>query len=222
MNNNIEENSTSTKIICLNNLSSIVLSIIRNKQISTFNEIADLVISSQNLFNDNLIQTTIRRKIYDILNILLATGIIQKENKQIFFKPLQPFQIPESEIPLLQKCEYLQNILITKIKTLILYRALIERNQNLPKSNNIIQLPAIFLGLNDISSNINRNLDGKKLEIIGKNSPMFFSPNDILEKINLPLQKQKEIIFKKSPILSKLEPFIIPNVYEESDFNCDE
>ena len=62
--------------------------------------------------------------------------------------------------------------LIDKIKILMYYKLLIERNKKINRPNTAVQFPAIFVGFKDASNGeIKKSLDGKEVQIIIRSIP---------------------------------------------------
>ena len=212
---NIEPTSRSSKPLCLSNLAAPILDIIKTKEITTFAEVADIIINDicKNKPEENK-DRTLRRRVYDVLNVFCAAGFIEKNNKSIKFcyVPSPANQINslnnEPEYRIREK----EKILFSKIKQLIYHSLLLEKNQSRNRPHNAIKLPCIFVGFRDISSGtVNRSLDGKQLSIISSSAPFFFSPIDVFKKMNFSLIDQKKHI-KYYPILNIIQDEIIKDL----------
>ncbi|EAY22966.1 hypothetical protein TVAG_077130 [Trichomonas vaginalis G3] len=158
-------------------------------------------------------EKTTRRRVYDVLNVFLAAGLITKESKNIYYAK-QGFiqkvpQIPQEDQELCNRCEQLKESVIRKLKAYLLYRSLVERNQTKIRPSGSVQLPAIFVEFPTDKGVSELSLDQKTLEINAEQHPTFYSPVDILSNINLNIEMQRDLV-KRTPIISKLEPYVFP------------
>lgn len=212
----VEMGNTQNSTLPLSALSSVILSIIRAKQTTTFSEVADLVIQNYNTNIDNGNDKTTRRRVYDVLNVFLAAGLIIKESKNIHIVHSQNSKasmVPDEDKQLYSKCEQLRESVIRKLKAYLLYRSLIERNQSKNRPSGSIQLPAIFIEFPNDKGVSELSLDQKTLEINAEQHPSFYSPVDVLSNINLSIDSQRELV-RKTPLISKLEPFVFPEMIQ--------
>lgn len=202
------------KPVTLNTISSITLNIIRSKQTTTFSEVADLVIKNctGNIETGN--EKTTRRRVYDVLNVFLAAGLIKKEAKNINYVQNSETQnnqpISEEDSQLANQCEQLRESVINKLKAYLLYRSLLERNYNKSRPTESVQLPAIFVEFPTDKGVSELSLDQKTLEITADQHPTFYSPVDILSSINLSIESQRELV-RSTPLLARFEPFLFPD-----------
>lgn len=198
----------------LNNMSAKILNIIRTHQTTTFSEVADQIIKECNGNDEYSNEKTTRRRVYDVLNVFLAAGLITKEAKNIkyvqssiSFNP--PQEIPEKE-DLSEKCDMLQEAVARKLKAYLLYRALLERNKTKIRPSGSVQLPAVFVEFPNDRGVSELSLDQKTLEISAEQHPSFYSPVDILNSLNLNINSQREFV-RRSPSLSKFESLVFPD-----------
>ena len=221
--------SRSQKPLCLSNIAVPILKIIRKANAKSFSEIADsflqyLTENGADVSNEK----TIRRRVYDVLNVLMAADIIVKdENKQVRIthgendpndheedkeeqeeqKPL-PVVDPEEE----QRIEEKKKKLIVSARLLIYYRLLVERNKKLLRPVTNVQMPSIIIGYTDVKNGrIERSLNGKEMVIHSTKCPHFYSPQNIFNCMEFPKQMQieklKEISYLR-PIEGEIEELI--------------
>ena len=140
-------NNPPNQQFCLNQISSLVISIIKSKQTTTFQEVTDCVLANQLNQKDSDKGRTSRRRIYDVINVCEAAGLVKKENKALIYQPLIECHTEETqnENKLLEKCQELTNSITSKLRIFLLYKSLIERNQRLRRPPKAVQLPAIFV-----------------------------------------------------------------------------
>jgi len=169
-------------------------------------------------YPDTYNEKSIKRRVYDAINVMIAIGLIKKEGKEltlIIQKDYeQPSRLTEEEVSAKERCQELESTLIQKAKSLLLYRALIERNRYMQRPRNSIDLPAIFIGIQEIDGALKEFDDKKKLIIEGDCNPMFFSPVDVLEKSSLQIQTQRGYLLSH-PELRYLDSKLFSNVYSD-------
>ena len=215
-------NSRASKPMCLSRVAALVFSSLKEKQQTTFSDVADSIVnqtSNLNIESSND-QRTMRRRVYDVLNVLCAAGFVTKDQRIIKFHPDIFNSTPSSssiELKSAQKrVEKKNEQLVEKVWQILFYKLLFERNKKLQNSNAInltktIHLPALFVGFDDLGNGgENRSLDGTKLEIFAKSKPHFFSPMDIFRLMNF--SKQEELnCLRNTPGICQLENLIFPN-----------
>ncbi|KAK8833990.1 hypothetical protein M9Y10_025551 [Tritrichomonas musculus] len=188
--------------ICLKNLAPHTMELIRDLKTTTSEDIATCIIEKLTFQNPGLKgQDTIKRRIYDVINVLSAAGVIDKVGKQIIYQGTSPFfkSIPvnssvlsESDIKRIQNKE---KLLESKIALLTLFKALIQRNFILPEPENRIKLPAILVGVKEPSSTILKHpLVRTEIEFTSKEPMVFLAPSEVLMKINLPKESIKAFL----------------------------
>ena len=202
----------SNQQLCLNQISSLVISIIKSKQITTFQEVTDLVLAQTQAQKDSDKDRTSRRRIYDVINVCVAAGIVRKENRNIIYQPTAPNSEEaetSKEAELYNSCNELTNGIISKLQIFLLYKSLIERNQNVNRPPNAVQLPAIFVGFPSDKGESNLSLDGKDLEIQSDQDPTFYSPVDVFHAAGISIDQQRNFL-RCSPPFNKFESYLFP------------
>lgn len=214
-----QANSRSSKPMCLSRIASLVYSILEQKKKTTFSEVADSIVNlvtdhNTDVSND---QRTMRRRVYDVLNVLCAAHFISKEQKIITYNPdanisnsnneNMPSNLREAEERLEQK----EKKLIQRVTLLIFFKLLFNRNKNMIRPPNTIQLPSLFVGFSDLGNGqIHRSLDGKRLEIIAQSTPQFFSHIDLYQTLRFPIEQQINCL-RQIPQLQSVEKLVFPN-----------
>jgi hypothetical protein len=86
------------RAVGLRHFSEQVCKKVREKQVTTYNAVADELASDIQLFysEGHYDQKNIRRRVYDALNVLMAMGIISKDRKEIRWLGLSSLQQPSS------------------------------------------------------------------------------------------------------------------------------
>ncbi|KAF0293201.1 Transcription factor Dp-1 [Amphibalanus amphitrite] len=141
---------------------------VREKGITTYNEVADELVAELCPPAGAIIGTSpdqqyeqknIRRRVYDALNVLMAMQIISKERKQIKWLGLAPMTAPVEEPPdnseeeaacrqrIKEKTQQLKDLVLRQIA----FKNLVERNRRLeqthgaPEPSSSVQLPFIVV-----------------------------------------------------------------------------
>ena len=182
--------------ISLSKISSLVFQILKESGEITFETVSTKIINQIEVPDTKNDQRTIKRRVYDVLNVLTELGYIEKNNKIIHMKVNLPLLKGGNTKDGIEKeiCDK-EAYLIDKIKILMYYKLLIERNKKINRPNTAVQFPAIFVGFKDASNGeIKKSLDGKEVQIIASVPPMFFSPLNLLETIGFPVSSQIEYI----------------------------
>lgn len=190
-NSSMASTDSSSVRLCLKSLAHCTLEVIREMGNTTSEDLATVIISKFLRAQPNLTgQDTIRRRIYDVINVLSATGVIEKSGKQLVFrgykavpggKFMQP-QSSENEARIATK----EKILRDKISLLVLYKALLKRNyaRGQPPPD-AVHLPAIVVGIRDLDkSSMVSVMNGLELKIeASQRDLLFLAPSDILKKM---------------------------------------
>jgi hypothetical protein len=179
--------------LCLKAIAPHTLEVMRELGTSTSEDIATMIINSFTRTNPNLSgQETIRRRIYDVINVLSAAGVIDKVGKQVVWRggrrslPAGPRQIPPAD-PSEERVRSKEQMLCDKVRLLTLYKVLIARNFAREPSPDMFNLPVILIGIRDTGkTTFTHSINRCELEIRSHKSMLFLAPSDILKKIGLP------------------------------------
>jgi hypothetical protein len=184
--------------LCLKDLAPHTLEVMRELESTTSEDIATLTIDKLLRSNPNLTsQDTIRRRIYDVINVLSAAGVIDKVGKQIIWhggrRPVlhsaAPKAADESGIAVKEKA------LRDKVSLLTLYKALIKRNFSREPGPDALPLPVILIGIRDkTQATFTQALNRCDLEIRSHKDLIFMAPSDILRNIRIPPQSIRGIL----------------------------
>ncbi|KAI9282136.1 E2F/DP family winged-helix DNA-binding domain-containing protein [Umbelopsis sp. AD052] len=151
------------RAVGLRHFSQQVCKKVREKQVTTYNAVADELASDiQSYYTEGQYdQKNIRRRVYDALNVLMAMGIIAKDRKEIRWLGISGLQKPtegvtsskvqEEKIQLEQRVKSLQQSvkdtqqkLVYKIKKYAQFRNLMNRNMADPAhSGKKLPLPLV-------------------------------------------------------------------------------
>jgi len=194
--------------ICLKEISSHLCSLMREIKKSTCENIASMLISQMTVINTNLTgQETIRRRIYDVINVLSAAGIIDKSGKQLVWNGFG--SLSTNHPPAAKKNQedhdfgIKEHKICQKVHTLTIYKALIHRNMVTHKPIGSVHFPLILIGISKSSDTRINHISGcSHLEITSDRPRFFYSPFDILMRLPLDSAIIKKLI-EASPELEK-------------------
>lgn len=224
MNTNTHENlRNNQKPLSLTKLSSKIFSIMKTQQKTTFAEVADIILNEN---KDQVIEErTLRRRVYDILNVLCAANMITKDDKKIYFH--SPDMLGKSMAytdtykQAQDRVTMKQSDLMEKVRQLLFFKLLINRNKNFQRCEKAIQLPTILIGFSNVSNgDISKSLDGKNLVVASKSPPQFFSPLNVFDAIGFSPEEKAAVIRSIKPIAS-LEYLFLPQNETENYENDD-
>lgn len=177
----------SSKPLCLTNMAAKILSILKQKGDTTFQEVADDIVSDigPDVADANN-ERTLRRRVYDVLNVFAAAGFITKDNKKITYTPPKTTQgQPLETSNLEEKIQAKQTALVDKIRMLLMWKLLIERNRQISRPAGTVPIDnTLFVGFKQCAGGTcNRHLDGRQLEIGAESTPLFYSPMNVMESV---------------------------------------
>ena len=213
-----EPAAKSGKPLCIANISPPILNVIKSKESISFIEVGDIIVQHcQNEVKDEKRERTLRRRVYDVINVMSAAGVIEKNGKFLHYRPegyLNECQSNEEEHN--SRIQEKEKLLLSKIRQLVFHTLLIEKNQMRPKPTNAVSLPFMLVGFIDISSgSVSRSLDGKQLSVYSKSIPYFFSHVDVFKKMGFTLSDQQRHV-RAIPIIAQMEKEIVNDILNES------
>jgi hypothetical protein len=150
---------------------------------TTFAAVADDIIRSTG--SSATEDRAVRRRVYDILNVLHACRMVDKTKTHI--------RITSSAA--LANGDHLaekRKRLAERFALLVRYHALIERNRRIARPPRAIQLPALFVSFRNLENGSTaRSLDSRSLTVISEAPPRFYSPMDILSKFSIDREQEE-------------------------------
>ncbi|KAH0785554.1 transcription factor Dp [Histomonas meleagridis] len=209
----------SAKPMSLTNMASQVFSILKENGQTTFDEVADKIFETigEKTMDTTNDQRTLKRRVYDVLNVLCAAGFVNKDKKTITYQKFNTdlkLGTPEQS-QIAERIAQKERELVVKTKLLIYYKLLIERNRKTQRPATAVQLSSIFVGFRDVGNGqIQRSLNGHELVIISRSPPLFFSPLDVFEGISFPHRLKVECL-RRIPDLSCLESLVFNNLRDK-------
>lgn len=157
-----------------------VLAILRQRRTLSFSELSEIITAEMIDGTPQKDQmSTIKRRIYDVINVMDAVGYIHKGIGSISIAEigLENLAIKELENNIALK----KQALAEKKTMLNYYHRLIERNRHNVCLENRVHMHSILIGFTSSNGSATRSLDGKLLEITSETPPLFWSPMDMLK-----------------------------------------
>lgn len=170
----------------MKNISPVVLSVIARAKSAQQEEVVREVLEqlSSTMKMESL--ETLKKRIYDSIQILSAAELILKVGKTLVYKG-RPLKLPdpssidrETEERIAEK----KTRLLKKIKILTRYEAIIAVNTQKTKDDSSISLPFIIIGIRDQDAKIIQTIDRKCLTFESNSVANFLSPMEVLESMN--------------------------------------
>lgn len=197
------------------------MSFLRMKQVTTFQEVADYIVAKiGHQKSERSAEKTTRRRVYDVLNVFLASELITKENKSIRYQSLVALSddtaMPPTSQDLARVCKEKQEQLVRLIRLLLAYKSLIARNEKTMRPPTAIPVPFIIVGFNsNIAGGSKAALNGKKLEMYALANPSFYSPMDVF-KLKFSDEVQRQVL-REIPELAACESLVFPQSPDASE-----
>jgi hypothetical protein len=209
--------SRSSNPLSLGHMTSSVHTVLKSQLATTFQEVADQVVRELGLDpRDVENERTLRRRVYDVLNVFVAMGLVIKEGKSIRYRPSETlFRRTVSSANLQDKEIRIRSLeldLIGKSRILVGWELLISRNRSLPRPTVTIPVTkTLFVGFKSASDGCyDQALDGHKITVHSESPPDLFSPLEVIDKLNFTLEDRYSII-NQHPTLHALIPLLFPD-----------
>lgn len=222
-----DQTARSAKPLSLSNMAHSVLAVLEQRKTTSFSQVADLIVESigqASEFDSENDQRTLRRRVYDVLNVFLAAGFVVKEGKTLKYVPgALERRTPDAIEDVRKRLHLKLGVLCDNLKLLIYMKLLIERNSRRSRALGAVQLPCMFVGFSDVGNGeITKTLSGRQLQIVVPSVPLFFSPMNVYDCIGFSTAEQIRILrqlrFRSLAIpprlLATLEPLMFPTVRE--------
>ncbi|CAG9331680.1 Dp_5 [Blepharisma stoltei] len=178
-------------------LSVRVKDIISRNGFSSYKEVADELILELNRaegFNSDKDGKNILRRVYDALNVLIASDVLRKEGKRYFWKGMKSVVIPNENFKIKNSLDEAKKRIETKKKSLkqlsykyLSIKSLINRNKKFIMSREIIRFPFIIVATEEEKAkNIHIDCSKGNTEVSIKLQKKYycFEDSDILMKLN--------------------------------------
>jgi hypothetical protein len=156
-------------------------------------------------------ERTVRRRVYDVLNVFVAAGFIQKEGKRILCGRDTDSRVPSRSESIRETVESRQTALADKVRLLVGWRLVIERNRRLPRPLKAVPLlHTLFVGFAHCrGGGYDQGLDGRSIAIHAESQPLFFSPTEVIGKMGFTRQQQIAAL-SDFPELQTMVPKLFP------------
>ena len=209
--------------LCLKSLAPRTLEVMRELGSTTSEDLATVIIQRLMRTQPNLTgQETIRRRIYDVINVLSAARVIDKVGKRLMWHgcpapsaPAANYGTPEDDSRVLAK----EKMLRDKVTLLTLYKALLNRNfMRGAAPPDAVSLPAIIVGIREPEkAAVTQPMDGCELEIRADNRNLsFLAPSDILQRLKFSQEFIRNIL-ACSPELARFGTQLLVNEENEEE-----
>ncbi|EAY20676.1 hypothetical protein TVAG_163720 [Trichomonas vaginalis G3] len=207
--------SDSKDKICLKAIAPRLLELMRSMKSTTSETIATMLINLLAVeAAGSFSQETVRRRIYDVINVLSATGVIEKDGKKLTWRglnnPNAPSQDPSQNVPpsLLMKERNLHD----KLRLLAAYKALIRKNFPQVRPSNGLPARVIIFGTTCREIQASKEEDHEiKIEMAHKPS-CYFSPADIIARIPFSYEEIQSV-FEANAYFKKYAKEVLAEMY---------
>jgi hypothetical protein len=199
-------------------MSSTILTIMKTQPLSTFQEVADEVVREVGSeIGDSENERTLRRRVYDVLNVFVAAGLVEKDGKTVRYRGSAVCESCGSSVnSLRQKVHNLEIDLQSKVRVLIGWELMVFRNRVSCESPSL-KVPVketFFFGFRESSVEYyDQALDGRKITIHCHSSPGLFSPLEVIDKVGFNEEDRFRILEQHEELRSLL-PVVFPNYHE--------
>ena len=155
---------------------------------STYQEVADILVkeTEEEVEGAAKDEKNIRRRVYDALNVLIAVGVLQKNNKKV--EPLA-----RSESPAVEKLKKLKEI----AERYLMIKALVERNREAKESVQAVYLPFTLVVVGrktEKPARVQANFQSTGVSIRVDQEFLVHCSEDFITKINI------EINYSELPV----------------------
>ena len=154
---------------------------------STYQEVADILVKeTEEVEGAAKDEKNIRRRVYDALNVLIAVGVLQKNNKKV--EPLA-----RSESPAVEKLKKLKEI----AERYLMIKALVERNREAKESVQAVYLPFTLVVVGrktEKPARVQANFQSTGVSIRVDQEFLVHCSEDFITKINI------EINYSELPV----------------------
>jgi hypothetical protein len=206
-----------SKPLCLSNMSSMILSVLKSRDHTSFQEVADAVVSGIGDPIDTDNERTVRRRVYDVLNVFMAAGFIERDSQTRAIAVTLNHNQGESAVDMHQKVVKSKRVqLADKVRMFIGWRLLMQRNmKRTPPDRPIPLLHTLFIGFARYggAGSSSQAVDRRTVALHAESSPIFFSPMELVTKLGFTVDQQAQVMLE-CPELPQMIPYIIPEFGE--------
>jgi hypothetical protein len=202
----------SAKPLCLGRMAPIVFTVLKEHSGLSSQAVADSVIRElgQEIV-DGLSDRTLRRRIYDVLNVFLAAGIAVKEGKALIWKDIGLRRSPSSRPEVLRAAIRMRAIeLADKVQIYTSWRLIIERNKREGRRDLTVPVAqTLLVGFRVCSGDYNHDFNRRRIEVLGKTPPLIYSPLEVITKLGFTREQRKAVLLA-TPQLGEIIPLAFP------------
>jgi hypothetical protein len=197
-----------------------VFSVLQNHESLTFQMVADSVVRTlgySQMESNN--ERTLRRRVYDVLNVFVAAGITAKDGKAIVWRRTRMPTPPDPESDCLaETIRTRRTQLIDKIAVFVNWKLVIQRNRTRERPAVFVPVwRTLFVGFPNVpGSSYEQAVDKKTVEIRCAATPVFFSPLEAIGKMGFTTE-QKLAVLRENPQLEKAIPYAFPEMAEPEE-----
>jgi hypothetical protein len=202
----------SAKPLCLGRMAPVVLTVLKTHDPLSFQAVADAVVhevgGDPSIGNN---ERTLRRRVYDVLNVFLAAGIAAKQGKTLVWirTHIRPSanSVPQSLYASIQMREI---ELIDKISIFVTWKLLMDANRTRPKPPIAVPVwKTLFVGFRTCSGGYDGKFDRRKVMIHAQSPPLFFSPLEVIAKLGFTRDQKKAILLAERQLQDAV-PIMFP------------
>ena len=190
----------------LKKISLLVAEKLRREQQCSIQETVSYVVEKTEYVKSDI---TLKRRVYDVLNVLAAAGIINKT--QNFVNWIGIVQVPNSQILFQEKTHDTETVkrrinakletLKYKVNILKQYNAICTRNRLLPRPTKSIGLTCFVIDANGATTEKTAN----NLNVTFDSKPTLYTPLEILQNIDFQFDMDQQLISKYPKIKEALD-----------------
>jgi hypothetical protein len=206
-------NPRSVTPLSLSNMASKILSILKTRHSTTFQEVADEVVrevGSEDADSEN--ERTLRRRVYDVLNVFLATDLVERDGRSVRFRRSRSRREYSATNSLAQRIRNLEIDLQSKARVLLGWELMMLRNR-LQIEEDSVTVPltrTLLIGFRSCSVEYyDQSLDGHKITMHCESSPGLYSPLEVIDKLEFS-EEDRYRLLSSHPELQGLIPIVFP------------
>lgn len=206
-----------TNSIGLKVISEYVLDVLKSNHAITVDDIYTQVHKtlSQTPAHQVVSLDAIKRRIYDVINIFHAAGIVDKQDKLIIFHMPQNSS-PRTEEQQQTKIQFKEQLLLDQLFILNLFKSLVVRNSQMDEPEHINSLPAVIIGTQNLHET-ETTVSKDKTEVDFQTPELLTAMpcDEILKDLNIDIDVFKGFL-KSSPEFEPYASFLMDHFTKPS------
>jgi hypothetical protein len=196
-------------------MTSSVQAVLKSHLSTTFQDVADEVVRELGLdARDVENERTLRRRVYDVLNVFVAMGLVLKEGKSIRYREGRgSTESSVSSTGLEDKVHSMELDLIGKIRILVGWQLIISRNRRLSRPRVTIPVArTLFVGFKQISDQCyDHTSNGHRVIVHSESPPTIYSPLEVIDKMDFTPEERCAVV-NQNPSLKAIIPIMFPDI----------